>query len=429
MQVTFKNCSHFKEEEIYTEAGRLQSYMTELEAASKSQTYTEPENSLHLPYDTEMITRVKGEVNKLVNKNLKYIFVVGIGGSNLSAKAVIEALPDNKNIPRITWLDNLSDNTVSTCLNEIIPTIKKPEEYLFFSISKSGQTTETLANTEILFEALTIAKLKPIERLLVISDTNSQFEKQARRNGVATLAIPSIVGGRFSAFSAAGLAVMYAARVDVDNLCLGARDITPYGFITDTKHNPAASSAAAKLLAIRDGLKVNDQFIFNPELESTGKWYRQLLAESIGKRFNAEGAEVFTGLVPTVSIGPTDLHSVAQLYLGGPRVVFTTFITSNEGKTHRVPSNRLFNDLVSMINGKTLSEIREAVITGTKTAYDDADRPYMTIELKDTTPYEIGALMQYQMMEIMFLGKLLNINPFDQPNVESYKTATKKALS
>lgn len=429
MQVTFQDCSYFTENEIYTEAGTLLPYMKELAAASASKNYTQPENALSLPFDKEMIARVKNEIDKHVDKSLKYIFVVGIGGSNLSAKAVIEALPDSQKTPKMVWLDNLSDGNISICLNNVIPDIKKPSEYLFFSISKSGQTTETLANTEILLEALNVAKLKPATRLVVISDTNSQFERHARTNGVATLAIPPVVGGRFSAFSAAGLAVMYAAGVDIDNLCLGATDITPYGFIEDTKHNPAASSAASKFLAIKSGLKVYDQFIFHPELESVGKWYRQLLAESIGKRFSVDGAEIFTGLVPTVSIGPTDLHSVAQLYLGGPKTVFTAFITSSECKTHKVPNERLFGHLVPMINGRTLSEIREAVVTGTKIAYKDADRPFITIELKDTTPYEIGALMQYQMMEVMFLGKLLNINPFDQPSVESYKKATKKALA
>jgi len=141
------------------------------------------------------------------------------------------------------------------------------------------------------------------------------------------------------------------------------------------------------------------------------------------------GKKVNTGLTPTVSVGSTDLHSVGQLYLGGPKDKITTFIyDTNVENAIAVPTKRIFPKVVTMINGKQTSDIMNAILGGIKIAYDKNELPYMEIQFSSINPYEIGAFMQFKMIEMMYLGKLLNVNPFDQPNVESYKIETKQLL-
>ncbi len=193
--------------------------------------------------------------------------------------------------------------------------------------------------------------------------------------------------------------------------------------------NPAAQSALVAYQCYQHGQMVHDTFVFNPELESLGKWYRQLLGESLGKAVQGEGDTARVGFVPTVSVGSTDLHSVAQLYLGGPARTLTTFIHANvTAHPHTSPAERVFPDLAPMIAGKTTAEIMEAILQGTKTAYNNQALPFMEIVFDDLTPFELGAFMQFKMMEIMYLGRLFGVDAFSQPAVELYKVETKKIL-
>jgi glucose-6-phosphate isomerase len=154
------------------------------------------------------------------------------------------------------------------------------------------------------------------------------------------------------------------------------------------------------------------------------------MAESIGKEFNKKGERVNAGMTPTVSIGSTDLHSMAQLYLGGPYDKFTTFVRIKNSHSHlKVQSVEGYSDLVPEIHGKSLMGIMNATLEGTKAAFRCGKRPYIEINLPDKSEYSVGQFLQFNMMEIIYLGKLLNVNPFDQPNVESYKKETRKKMS
>jgi glucose-6-phosphate isomerase len=160
----------------------------------------------------------------------------------------------------------------------------------------------------------------------------------------------------------------------------GARDIRPYCLNTKVADNPAAQSAALMALALQDGKNINDTFVFNSELESLGKWYRQLLGESIGKEHNLRGEQVHSGITPTVSVGSTDLHSVGQLYLGGPKDKLTTFVySSKHNNALTVPSNRIFPSIAPMIDGKTTTDIMQAILGGTKIAYNKNQLPFIEI--------------------------------------------------
>ena len=166
----------------------------------------------------------------------------------------------------------------------------------------------------------------------------------------------------------------------------------------------------------------------NMEFESLGKWARQLYAESLGKEFDRSGKEVRAGITPIVSIGSTDLHSMAQLYLGGPKDKFTVFVRIPEHSTLKVPEKGMFTELIPSIKGVTPDTVMDAIYKGTLAAYNSHKLPHAEIGLPAVSLYGIGMFFELQMLTIMYLGELMHLNVFDQPNVEDYKKVTKQIL-
>lgn len=419
---------------LYQRAEVAAPYVAHLQRVSQERSYDAAEASLHLAFDEHLLETTQQVVASKVTSSLRYIFVVGIGGSNLGTKAIYDALYAYEDLvthdrPQMIFVDTINDTVLCSLIEQLLPTIDDPEEYLLLSISKSGGTTETLANTEILSTALETHVGNVAARTVVITDEDSAYWQAAEVAGIATLAIPEKVGGRFSVLSAVGLVPLLALGLDVTALRQGARDILPYCLNDDVHHNPAWQSAALLAEALAQGKTINDTFVFNSELESLGKWYRQLLGESVGKEHDVSGAQVHIGITPTVSVGSTDLHSVGQLYLGGPKDKLTTFVyTAADQQGLPVPPERMFSQTVPMIEGKTTTAITTAILEGVKVAYTNNDLPFMEVVLDEISPYELGAFMQFKMIEMMILGNLLQVNPFDQPNVESYKVETKRFL-
>jgi glucose-6-phosphate isomerase len=241
------------------------------------------------------------------------------------------------------------------------------------------------------------------------------------------LDIPAKVGGRYSVLSSVGLLPLASVGIDIAKLREGAQDMLGQ-CLDESGDNVAAHSASVLAAGAKQGYIINDNFLFHPELESLGKWYRQLMGESIGKEQSLSGETVHAGITPTVSLGSTDLHSVGQLYLGGPKDKLTTFISSKTSQEVRVPQDRIFPALVPMISQKSAADIMGAILEGVKIAYQKADLPYMEVVLDAIDEHSLGAYLQFKMLEMMYLGQLLNVNSFDQPNVEAYKVETKRLL-
>jgi glucose-6-phosphate isomerase len=300
------------------------------------------------------------------------------------------------------------------------------DEILITVITKSGGTSETLANAEFVIDAFAQHNEDIHNRLVFITDEGSRLWQAATEKSCAVLPIPAKVGGRYSVFSAVGLFPLACAGYDIQALLRGAAEMREQCLLEE--NNPAIDSAALLFEANNQGFFINDNFIFHGELESVGKWYRQLMGESIGKEEDREGNAVTAGITPTVSIGSTDLHSVGQLYLGGPKNKLTTFISAVQQAPIRVPENRLFPDLVPNITGISFKEIMNAIREGTQKAYKKQGAPFMNIELSAINESELGAFMQFKMIEMMYLGRLMQVNPFDQPHVELYKIETKRIL-
>ncbi|MDZ7726473.1 MAG: hypothetical protein U5L75_02735 [Candidatus Campbellbacteria bacterium] len=417
-------------EEIETIGRKLESYQKHLNEVVAAADYSSPESSINLPDDSGIRDSVTELANEKTKNGLSYLVVVGIGGSNLGTEAVSEALGGyyNKLLsnshPSVLFLET-TDSRYMESLFQILNKVNSASEILICVVSKSGTTTETVANASLLTDKLfekfgEVAK----ERLVAITDPDSSLASVAREEGFSLLEIPKVVGGRYSVMSAVGLFPLACLGFDIEKLHAGAREMRDRSL--SQTDNPAMHSAIMLAHHYEEGCRIHDTFIFDPSFEYLGKWYRQLLAESIGKRMDRDGNERRIGYTPTVSIGSTDLHSVGQLTLGGPRDKITTFVSRDLGSEEfDIPTSGAFSGLTQ---GRTLEEVLEALIRGAESAYVKSGLPFLSCTLESVDEFEIGAFMQWKMLEVMYLGELLNVNAFDQPEVESYKKATRSIL-
>jgi len=396
--------------------------------------YEDKYGSINLPNDYDMVKKIKNLIEIKKKLNPKYIIVIGIGGSNLGTLAIQEALLGkyynlkDSNI-KIFYADTVDSDQLNDIIDIIEPALKKGEKILINCISKSGGTTETISNFEIFIDIIK-KYIKEYEKYIIVTtDEDSKFGRFAKEKGFDVLGIPKNVGGRYSIFSAVSLFPLGLIGLNIDKILEGALAMRDICLSLDIDKNIASRSACYIYKYYKMGFNIHDLFLFSPDFESIGKWYRQLIGESIGKEYSKDNKQIFCGITPTVSIGSTDLHSMAQLYLGGPYDKFTTFIRINKNKsTLKLPNFDEYSTLVNNIQLKKISEIMDAIFYGTKKSYQKGKRPFLEIVFPDKYESSIGQFLQYKMIEIMYLGFLLNVNPFDQPNVEDYKNETKSVL-
>lgn len=332
-------------------------------------------------------------------KNAKYIFVVGIGGSDLASKAVWSAMTLHKpgNSKKLFFLESPDLREYEELEHFAQSEIFATEQITLIAISKSGKTAETL---EAFHKVLGILSEKfgqsAEERVLVISTKDSPLWKLADEKGLAKIEWEGDVGGRFSAFTAVHTTVLEIAGLDADAFVSGGAEEKAINE-KDSENNRAAELAKIIFRNYKKGFSILDLFFFNSELEDLGKWCRQLVAESLGKE-NEKGKRV--GLTPMVSIGPTDLHSMLQLDLGGPKDKFTLFIKSERE-----------------INGT----VNEKAYGDTVAAYQNAGLPFSKYEMPEINEKELGRFMAFMMAVTIELSNLLLVNPYNQPEVEEYK--------
>ena len=390
--------------------------------------------SLYLPDDRLMLGKVRQVIDESLQLKPAYLIVIGIGGSNLGTVAVQEAVLGKlynqlTTATKVLYADTVDSDSINNIITLIKPVLEKDGNIILNVISKSGTTTETVANAEVLIDLLQRHKKDYKNCISITSDKDSELWNIAVKEGFNVLEIPQKVGGRYSIFSPAGLFPLGLLGIDIERLLDGATHMREVCIDTNIEKNPAAISAAIQYLHYESGKNISDLFLFANDLESLGKWCRQLMAESLGKEFNKKGKTVNIGITPVVSIGSTDLHSMAQLYLGGPYDKFTTFLSVEDSNSHiNVPTLKGYSKLVYGIQGKSLESIMDAIVEGTEAAFRKGERPFMEIKLPCKSEYSIGQFLQFKMIEIIFLGYLLDVNPFDQPNVESYKEETRKIL-
>ncbi len=417
--------SGFSLDKIERIANRLEPRIKQLNDVLRFKNYGDEASSILLPSDKGLLDETRSMAKRF--KDVDAIVVVGIGGSNLGTVAVQEAVLGKEwNLLNTKKQIFFADTVDSDSINDIIKIIKNKKRVAINVISKSGSTTETIANFEVLLKSIKTNK----NNIVITTDAGSKLEKLARSKGYLTLTIPNKVGGRYSVFSAVGLFPLAVLGIDINRLLKGAEDMRKLCLDPDWRKNPAVLISSLLYLHNETGKRIHDSFFWSKDLESVGKWYRQLMGESIGKEWNKDHtSRVFAGITPTVSIGSIDLHSMAQLYLGGPKDKFFRFVTVDKNNAKIiVPNMKEFDQLVEGIQGKPLDKIMKAIIGGVKSAFINKKLPFIEINLPDKSEYSIGQLLQLEMIEMIYLGYLLDVNPFDQPNVEDYKEETRRIL-
>ncbi len=432
MKFQYKHSSLIEETQFDPLKQQLEPYRKSLQRISQTNGYHEAESSIQLPNDISLLEKIEQTSKRLHSPTLQYVIVIGIGGSNLGAQAVYESIAGSMNLladrlPKLIFLDTVTDEKM-TAVTRVLERLVTKEDFLIISISKSGTTTETIVNTEVLWAFVEEHFGSCEDRFVFITDEGSKLWEVAQSKKMECLSVPKQVGGRFSIFSAVGLLPLHLAGIEVKELVAGAKQAIVDGTSEDLSKNNALVSACLTYLHHQKSRSIHNTFLFSPKFEVLGKWYRQLMGESLGKETDDEGKIVHAGITPIVSIGSTDLHSMAQLYWGGPDNIYTNLLYSFTGDVHKIPQYLALPGLVADIQGSSLESVMKALYGGVKAAYEKKGRPYVQIDLEQADAYELGYYLQFRMIEIMYLAQLMNLNAFDQPAVELYKEVTRSLL-
>lgn len=363
---------------------------------------------------------------KVRNKYENFV-VLGIGGSALGTSAINGALnnsfanllPKGKRngYPRLFVADNIDPAQFEELLK-----IADPQKTIFNVISKSGATAETMSQFMIVFDRLN-RQLKGKWKKKVVITTDSQkgiLREIVREHKLESFEVPANVGGRFSVFSAVGLLPLACAGVDIDSLLAGSAQIAERCRAEEVSKNPA--NLFSSLLYLADTTKRKPMVVMMPyssKLYGVADWFRQLWAESLGKRYSLDKKDIYTGQTPIKALGATDQHSQVQLYVEGPfDKVFVFIETEKFGKECGIPA--VFTDKAELayLGGKSLNGLMKIEMEGTQYALTTHQRPNMTIRLPEISAHSLGQLVYLLEHATAFSGGLYNIDPFDQPGVE-----------
>ena len=362
--------------------------------------------SLYVPSDPKLLDAVEALIEKKKKLHPSVLIVIGIGGSNLGTIAIHKALQgdfynEKKGSIKVYFADTVDSDYLENIVKLVEGYFASGKNILINVVTKSGTTTETIVNFEIFFEL--IKRHRPDnynDYIVVTTDKGSKLWDYADQNNMDRLEIPKKVGGRFSVFTPVGLFPLGILGINIKKLLSGAKSVIKDCMSEDILSNPAVLSASVIFYHYKKGANIHDMFVFSKYLRNFGQWYRQLVGESVGKKFNKEGDLVEVGVTPTVSVGTVDLHSVAQLYLGGPQDKFTTFITVQPKNEIYLPTIDAFNTFVANIQGKSVSFIMDSIFGGVKAAYKNDGRPFVSVNLPAIDEYFMGQLLQWKMLEI-----------------------------
>ncbi len=368
--------------------------------------------------DPEMLNRLKADVARLADKS-RLMVVVGIGGSYLGARMVIEALQSEfasmvrPSAPYIVYAGHtLSEDYYAQLLQ-----LLDREDYSACVISKSGTTTEPAVAFRIVKAHLEhkYGIAEAASRIVAITDANrGALHDIAANEGYPTYVIPDNVGGRFSVLTPVGLLPIAMAGFDIDRMLQGARDMRRRCLDCDTLDNPALMYAAVRNALYRKGVKVEMLVSCQPNLRYLAEWWKQLYGESEGK----EGR----GLLPHSLTITTDLHSMGQYVQQGERLMMETFIrVAQPCATVPVPVDERNLDGINYLTCKTLTQINDCAADGTVAAHVEGGVPVLQITVPKVDEYVVGQLIYFFEFACGVSGYTLGVNPFDQPGVEFYK--------
>ncbi|MCP5463823.1 MAG: glucose-6-phosphate isomerase [Deltaproteobacteria bacterium] len=369
---------------------------------------------------------LRDQVLDLVQKKSGYdnIVVLGIGGSALGASSIKMALDGpyhhllKDSSPRLFVLDHIEPLT----LHELFVRLGN-QKNLFVVISKSGNTSETLAQT--LLVKRYFKSVSP-EDFVVITDSEEGFLRSwVQKENIASLPVPSGVGGRFSVFSPVGLFPLACSGVNITELLEGAHAMEELCHQAILAQNPAGLLAMTLHHWMQAG---SSQMVLMPyadRLRLFSDWFAQLWGESLGKEHSLDGQKINLGSTPIKATGVTDQHSQLQLYLDGPYDKIIGLVEVEDfGVDGSLSEDFISDERIDFLKGRSLLELQAAELNATQASLTENQRPNFRLSLAQINEYQLGQLYQLFMNVIPYMGALMNINPFDQPAVEKIKRYT-----
>ena len=367
---------------------------------------------LPLRMDNDLV-RIK-KTAKTIQASSEVLLVIGIGGSYLGAKAVMEALGGyfEKSKTEVIFVGHhLSAAYIASLKNYL-----SNKTFSINVISKSGTTTEPAIAFRVFRKVLEdrVGKAEAAKRIIATTDAEKgALRRLADLEGYETYVIDDNVGGRYSVFSPVGLLPVAAASLDVDALLQGARDA--YRDLNDKDINQGLYQyVAMRNLLYEQGKKTELFVYYEPSLQYVGEWWKQLFGESEGK----DGKGLFVS-----SAGfTTDLHSLGQYIQDGERHLFETVVSIKEPVNPlTVVSDQNDLDGLNYLAGMKIDEVNKQAMLGTLVAHTDGDVPNIVLELAKLDAYHVGYLLYFYELACAVSGYVLGVNPFDQPGVEAYK--------
>lgn len=379
---------------------------------------------LELPtnYDKKEFDKIKKAAEK-IQKDSDVLLVIGIGGSYLGARAIIESLTNTfynmqdktaRKTPQILYVGN---NLSSTYVSDLIDYIAD-KDISINVISKSGTTTEPAIAFRIFREILEnkYSLKEARERIYVTTDKKKGALKElAKKEKYTTFVIPDNVGGRYSVLTAVGLLPIAAAGINIEELMAGARFAQDRYSDDDLKYNECYKYAVLRNVLYEKEKNIELLISYEPKMHYFIEWWKQLFGESEGKEQK--------GIYPSGAEFTTDLHSLGQYIQEGRRNLFETVISIE--KPERDITLKMEEDDLDNLNylaGKTLSYVNKKAMEGTIEAHVDGDVPNIVVNIEKLDANNIGQLIYFFELACAMSGEILGVNPFNQPGVEKYKT-------
>ena len=375
---------------------------------------------VHLPtdYDHEEFARIKKAAKKIQGDS-QALVVIGIGGSYLGARGVIECLcsPNynlkKKNTPNIYFIGNgLSSEQLSETM-ELLDGV----DFSVNVISKSGTTTEPAVAFRFFRRMLEekYGKAEAAKRIYATTDrTKGALKSLADENGYETFVVPDDVGGRYSVLTAVGLLPIAVAGIDINELMNGAAAMQATCAADDMASNPAWQYASARYELYRTGKRIEILATYEPSFRFMAEWWKQLYGESEGKENK--------GLFPASVEFTADLHSMGQYIQQGERHIFETVVRFGASRDENpVPFDEVNGDGLNFLAGKSMDFIATQAMDGTLLAHVEGGVPNIIVRVGQKNAYTLGEMIYFFEYACGLSGYLLDVNPFDQPGVEAYK--------
>ena len=375
---------------------------------------------VHLPeqYDREEFRRIQAAAKK-IQSDSQALVVIGIGGSYLGARGVIECLcsPNynlkKKNTPNIYFVGNGLDNDQLAEVEELL----EGQDFSVNVISKSGTTTEPAVAFRF-FRRLLEEKYgaeAAAGRIYATTDRQKGALKAlATAEGYESFVVPDDIGGRYSVLTAVGLLPIAVAGIDIEQLMAGAKSMMDTCAAADMEKNPAWQYAGARYELQHRGLEIEVLACFDPFFRFMAEWWKQLYGESEGKENK--------GLFPASVEYTADLHSMGQYLQEGRRNMFETVVRfAPRADELTVPYDEENGDGLNFLAGKTMSDLKQQAMDGTLLAHVEGGVPNIRISCGERNAFTLGELIYFFCYACGLSGYLLDVNPFDQPGVEAYK--------